>query len=123
MEFPYIDKTEIGYSLNFEIPAELIDAKIPDLVQPRFSEIAESVFARFHLSTAGYPRLSWRDGSLESIALGLDCSCVTRSDSKYHFHNVDSDKEAMAALQILSRYVTALSMFSSQPTSSLPTKI
>lgn len=115
MEFPYIDKANIGYLLYFEIPEELANVRIPDIIQPNINNLAKKVFESFQIPAGSYPRLGWKDGSLERIALGEGCACVTRSDRRYQFHNVDGALDAMAALQILSRYVITLSVLSSQP--------
>jgi hypothetical protein len=99
--------------LYFILPKEYEQWKekvFPKLPHEGIEKLAKGIFEKHQLPTfPDFPRFKWNEGGEPvNIALGSNCACVGLSkdagNRSYHFHNVDHSPQAMAALEILSRW-------------------
>lgn len=118
-ELPYISKNlpDSTYTLHFKIPVKEyneLKSKLSQINKERFEKIAKSICEEQGIKTHDvFPRFKWSaEGELESIAMGVNCACVSKGLSlgeiAYSFHNIDWADQALAALQILSTFYNAL---------------
>jgi|GEM_PF-4115733 len=119
MYVPSIGREENGeYKLeDFTLPPEYEAWKTmlsegTEESRVRFAKFAKIIFeAHNGPSKFGFPRLEWnKNGELERVVLGTNCACaqLATTGKSYVFHNIDLAGQAMAAYQILAKYINAL---------------